>query len=29
MAKTRKSWREKLEADQERKVVDNPRGGIA
>ena len=26
MAK-RKTWREKLEADQERKVVDNPRGG--
>ncbi len=27
MAKTRKSWREKLEAKQERKVVDNLRGG--
>jgi hypothetical protein len=26
MAK-RKTWREKLEADQKRKVVDNPRGG--
>ena len=26
MAK-RKTWREKLEVDQERKVVDNPRGG--
>jgi hypothetical protein len=26
MAK-RKTWREKLEADQDRKVVDNPRGG--
>ncbi len=27
MAKTRKSWREKLEAKQECKVVDNLRGG--
>ncbi|TET25825.1 MAG: hypothetical protein E3J67_02985, partial [Dehalococcoidia bacterium] len=27
MAKMRKSWREKLEKEQERKVVDNPRGG--
>ena len=26
MAKTRKTWREKLEKEQERKIVDDPRG---
>ena len=26
MSKTRKSWREKLEADQKRKIVDDPKG---
>ena len=26
MAKTRKTWREKLEIEQEPKVVDDPRG---
>ena len=26
MSKTRKSWREKLEKDQERKIVDDPKG---